>query len=71
MPKGHSKNANNCRATPCNLATGKQIYNYRVTQIALNGDTFNAVRERAIEDNTSFSEQIRILLQRGLEHGDN
>lgn len=71
MPSGYPKNGHRCLATPCNLATGRQVYSYRVTQIALKGDIFNAVRERAIANNTSFSEQIRVLLNKGLEHGDN
>lgn len=35
--------------------------------VKLDPDTFEAVRQRAVREETSFAEQVRILLEWGLE----
>lgn len=71
MPKGYPKGGWRCKAAPVNLALGKQEYNRRCTQVSLEADLFNTVRNLALENDISFSEQVRRLVATGLQHYEN
>ena len=48
-------------------AQGVPVGALRKIVIAVEHETFETLRNRAIRDNTSFAEQVRILIEWGLE----
>lgn len=67
MPKGYPADGLVHRGTAKNLASGRRVGHKLKAWFSTDPDTFNAIRDLAIKNNTSFSEQLRLLVEWGLE----
>jgi len=55
------------RREPARGATSPAYPNVKQILVRLDDETFEQVRQRAIAENTSFNEQVRQLVEWGLE----